>query len=1105
MSPHFFINRPVFATVLAIVITLVGAVSIGILPIALYPDVVPPVVQVTTSYPGAGAQTISDTVATPIEQQIVGVDNMLYMESRSTNTGNMLINVTFEIGTNPNLNQVLTQNRVAIANPQLPPEVQKQGVITQKQSPSILLAINLYSPRGRYDQLYLSNYALIQIKDELARLPGVGAVNMLGQRDYCMRLWLRPDELASRNMTAMEVIDAVRQQNVQVAAGQIGQPPAPRGQDFQYLITTLGRLVEKEEFENIIVRISKDGSITRLADVARVELGASDYSVNAYKDEYPSAMLAIFQLPGSNALAVADAVYKKLDELKQRFPDGLTAEIAYDTTRYINRSIEEVTHTFRDALLLVFAVVFIFLQNWRATIIPTLAIPVSIIGTFFVMALLGFSINSLSLFGLVLAIGIVVDDAIVVVENVERHLEDGMDIKAATHKALDEVSGPVIATALVLAAVFVPCAAISGLAGQFYRQFALTIAVSTIISAIVSLTFTPALCGLLLKPRHEQRDLLTRIINLTLGWVFKAFNYCFNKLTSVYGRVVALAIRLSLITLLGYGGLMLLTARGYGIMPTGFIPQQDQGYFIVQVQMPDGTSLERTDAFARRVAQCIRQHPDGTPRAGIDAVLTLPGYSFALSSNSYSQASCIVVLTPWDQREEPGLYVNDILRDVLTDLNAPTFNEGVIAGFGAPPIQGIGQGGLKLQVQDRGGAGLPELQRITQELIGKANEPGTGIFGAFTSFRSTQPQLYARIDRDKVRQMGVEISDVNSTLQAYLGAVYVNDFNRFGRTWRVYAQADAPYRDSLNTLSLLKVRNRENKMVPLDTVLEMEDIVGPELFSRYNMYPAAEVMFMPAPGYSSGQAIASMNRLAKEVLPPTMSYEWTDIAYLQTRPGTSALLIFALAIVFVYLVLAAQYENVFIPASVLLVVPLGLLGAALGILARGMENNIFVQIGLVLLIGLGSKNAILVVEFAKVLREQGKSIREAAVEAARVRLRPILMTAFAFILGVVPLMLSKGAGAEVRQQLGTAVFAGMLMLTLVGIFFTPVFYAVIQWLGERIIGPSTPTAPPHAATLPAHTETTPPAHNETTPTSVTATNRTATSELTAATTTQPKG
>ncbi len=1042
MFSHFFIDRPILSSVPSIVITLIGLVAVFMLPVAQYPEITPPTVRVSCTYPGASAQVVTDTVAAPIEQQVNGVEDMLYMSSQCSNDGTYSLTVTFKVGTNLNMAQVLVQNRVALALPILPDVVRQIGVTTKKRSPDLMLIVNLFSPDGRYDQLYLSNYTMIQIQDELARLDGVGDVFILGQRDYSMRIWLDPDRLTSRSMTAGDVVRALREQNVQVAAGQIGQQPAAQGVNFQYTLSTLGRLTEPEQFADIIIKTGDQGEITRLGDVGRVELGAKNQDINSYLDGKPSAGAAVFQLPGANALKTAQRVKDKMAELKLRFPEGLDYRIVYDTTPYISESISEVFKTLRDAVILVAIVVLVFLQNWRSALIPLIAVPVAIIGTFAAMAAFGFTLNNLSLFGLVLAIGIVVDDAIVVVEATERHIEHGMSPRDAAHQAMTEVSAPVIAIGLVLSCVFIPCVFIQGITGLFFRQFALTIAVSTILSTMNSLTLSPALCAILLKERHGHRDPLSWIINFLFGWFFKLFNKAFTFSINGYTRIVGKLLRLSVLVLLVYAGLLYLTVWSFGRMPTGFIPNQDQGFLFLVVQLPDSASLERTEDVMARADQIVRD------TKGVAHAIRVSGMSFVLGANGSHLGTMFVVLDPFDERRAPELRA-DAIAATLQKRLYKEIEDAMFMVIGAPPVRGLGAtGGFKIMIEDRGNNGLEALQDQTDNLVQLGNQQ-PGLTRLLSVFRANTPQLYVDIDRTKCKTLGVALNDVFDALQIDLGGLYVNDFNQFGRTWQVNAQADIPYRMNPDDVGRLQVRNKRGEMVPLETVAEVKDIGGPFVINRYNMYTAAAINGSLTPGTSSGQAIATMEALAIQQLPSSMAYEWTDLFYLQIIAGSTTLFVFSGAVVLVFLVLAGQYESWSLPLAIIFVVPMCILCSVMGVALAGMDINIFTQIGFVVLVGLASKNAILIVEFAKARRESGVPRFEATIQACNLRLRPIMMTSFAFILGVVPLVISSGAGSEMRRTLGTAVFSGMLGVTMFGIFLTPVFYYVIQWFGDH--------------------------------------------------------
>jgi hydrophobe/amphiphile efflux-1 (HAE1) family protein len=1097
MISRFFIDRPIFATVLSIVVTLAGGVAVFNLPVAQYPEVAPPTVVVTAAYPGANALTVRDTVAAPIEEQVSGVEGMLYMSSQCTNDGRYTLTVTFRLGMGSDMAQVLVQNRVSLAQPVIPSLVQLEGITVKKVSPSTLMIVNLVdkSPDHRYDSLFLSNYATIELKDELGRLPGVGDVGYLGQRNYSMRVWLDPDKLAALSLTPQDVLAAVGQQNLQVAAGAIGQQPVPQGQQFQLTINTLGRLTDPSQFGDIILKVGAGGgqgtqqtqaggapaamtgntggmsaqaapggpgngvvtgtapAVVRLRDVStKVELGAEDYGQSCTLDRRPSVALSIYQLPGSNALQTAKGVYAKMEELKKRFPEGIDYEIVYDTTPFVSESIAEVFRTLRDAVILVAVVVLVFLQNWRAALIPLVAVPVAIVGTFAVMAALGFSLNNLSLFGLVLAIGIVVDDAIVVVENVERHLERGEEPAEAARKAMDEVTGPVIAIALVLCAVFVPCAFIGGVTGQFFRQFAVTIAASTLISAFNSLTLSPALAALLLRPRDRARDPLTRVLNLSLGWFFRGFNATFAATTSGYTRLVGGLLRVSAVALLVYGGLLGLTYWELNRVPTGFVPDQDKGYLLLNVQLPDSASAERTRRVMGHIDRIAHGDPDdavnypGIP--GVAHTVGVSGQSLILNADAPNLGSMYVMLEPFEERRGPGLSSAEVAARLQEECRKRV-RGAVVTAFGPPPIEGLGTtGGLKLIVEDRGNLGLDALQRAGDEVVADGNAT-PGLRGLFNSSRVDTPWIYLDIDRSKCQVLGVAVSDLFNVLQVNLGSYYVNNFNEFGRTWQVNVQADPNFRARLRDLLKMQVRSSQGNMIPLRTLMKVRNTSGPVMILRYNMYAAAAVSAGTAPGTSSGQAVARLEAVARKDLPRSMASEWTELAYMQNQAGSTAIYVFALAVVFVFLVLAAQYESWKLPLAVILVVPLCLLCAAAGVDAAGDEVTVFTQIGFVVLVGLASKNAILIVEFARERRAEGASAREATLDAARLRLRPILMTSFAFILGVVPLVLATGAGAEMRRSLGQAVFAGMLGVTAFGVFLTPVFFYVLQRLGRE--------------------------------------------------------
>ncbi|MHB1422379.1 MAG: efflux RND transporter permease subunit [Gemmataceae bacterium] len=1195
MISRFFIDRPIFASVLSLLITLTGTIALRSLPIAQYPRITPPGVQVSIRYPGASAQVVSDTVAAPIEQQVNGVPGMLYMSSQCGNDGSYTLTVTFDLDVDLNTALVMVQNRVALAMPQLPTDVQQQGITIKKKTPDILLVVNFFSPDGRYDDIYLSNYAYINVRDELFRVEGVSDINILGERDYSIRAWLDPRKLASRDMTALEVAAAIRGQNIEAAPGQVGQPPVAPGQPFQLTIDTLGRLSEPEQFGDLIIKVGQgapggryqprpvvlsqpsgkpggsmigggglgtmalnsaslggsflgggsrvgsgaagsgfaidsittnndmtssqpsgvsisnttqsrtlpapggtlsstggtgtmsgnlndtaaynasgnlnpstqlgksmgggmmggsagrngassppsptSASIVRLRDVARVEMGAQNYNQTCTFDGMPSVGFAIYQLPGTNALDVAKAIKDKMRELKKRFPEGVDYDIAYDTTPFIRESVSDVVRTLLEAVVLVAAVVLTFLQNWRAALIPLLAVPVAIVGTFAVMAALGFSLNNISLFGLVLAIGIVVDDAIVVVENVERWLERGLDAREAARRAMDEVTGPVIAVALVLSAVFVPCAFLGGITGQFFRQFAVTIAVSTVFSAFNSLTLSPALSALLLRPRHGPRDPLTWLLDKTLGWFFWLFNASFRAAESAYAWSVGRLLRRSAIVLAVYGGLLVLTYWTFGNAPTGFIPEQDQGRLIINVELPDSASLQRTIAAMAQIEKIAHADP------GVAHTITVSGMSFLLTANSSNFGSMFVTLKPFEERKSSDLRDTAIMARLHREW-LRRVKDARVSAFRAPPIPGLSvAGGFKLMVEDRGSLGPENLEKQTKRLIGDLRQDGR-LLGVATQFSSNTPQLYMDINRTKVESLGVSLDELNQTLQMYLGSLYVNSFNVFGRYWQVNIQAEGNFRSRTEDLHLIEMRNKQGEMVPLGTLVEVRDVSGPVMVQRYNLYTAAPITGTIRPDVSSGPVLAAIDQASHRRLPRSMNAEWTELMFMQIRAGNTAIYVFALAVVFVFLALAALYESWVLPLAVILVVPLCLLCSVAGVLFSHKAVDIFVQIGLVVLVGLACKNAILIVEFAQQSHREGKSRHEATVEACRLRLRPILMTSFAFILGVVPLVIAEGAGAEMRRSLGTAVFSGMLGVTLFGIFLTPVFFYVIAWLGE---------------------------------------------------------
>jgi multidrug efflux pump len=1134
MLARIFINRPVLACVLSIVILLLGGIAAGLLPVAEYPDVTPPTIRVSANYPGANAQVVADTVAAPIEQQVNGVEKMMYMTSQSNNDGSYTLDVSFEIGTDVNMAQVLTQNRVAIAEPSLPDVVRSIGVTTKKRSQDILLAISLYSEenpatgRPYYDALYLSNYATIQLKDAIARLEGVGDLLVMGQQDYSMRVWLDPEKLQSRSLTVTDVIKVLREQNVQVAAGQIGQPPVPTGQDFQYTLSTLGRLVEADQFANIILKTDSNGEITYLKDVSRSRLGARSEDLMARLDRRPSSGLAVYLLPGANALDTADSIKGKMRGLETRFPAGLKYAIVYDTTPFVRESVNEVKSTLIDAIILVTVVILVFLQDWRSLLLPVIGVLVSLVGTFAVMILMGFTLNNLTLFGLVLAIGIVVDDAIVVLENIERWMEKGLPAREATAKAMDEITGPIVAITLVLSSVLLPSAFLSGLVGQFFRQFAVTISVSMLLSAINAMTMTPALAVLFFKNRKpgkhaEDKEalpwwsfalfgglatvwlltpilgpwlglpaggepgasatgaspgglkgsmlslgislllalpgvvaggvvgkLVVRPVNWLLGFFFRGFNRVFDWATNAYGKAVGWCLRLSAIVLLVYVGLIGLTGFGFSRIPAGFIPLQDKGYLLANIQLPDSASLERTLEVTDKVEKIARETP------GVAHTLCLPGMSYILNANSSNYCNVFVILEPFHERRDPALGADAVAAKIRARLPREVPEARVLV-FGAPPISGLGtSAGFKLMVEATGDVNYDALQAAADDLAARGNQQA-GLVGLFDGFRARTPQLYVDIDREKVKSMGVALGDVFDALQAYLGSYYVNDFNRFGRTWQVNVQADGAFRADAETIKQLKVRNADGDMVPLGALAEVRDSAGPVQITRYNMFPTASINGLPLPGTSMGDALASMERLAQD-LPRNMATEWTEVSYLQKQASkleqfrdlrNNPFSAFTVGVVLVFFVLAALYESWSQPWSVILVVPMCLLSALAGLAPAGMDVNIFVQVGFVVLVGLAAKNAILIVQFARDRQHDGASRFDAAVEAARERLRPILMTSFAFILGVFPLVVAHGAGAEMRRTLGTAVFSGMIGVTVFGLFLTPVFFFVVRWLVER--------------------------------------------------------
>ena len=1035
MFSKFFIEHPIFAGVISILIVLAGLVSVGLLPVSQYPEITPPTVEVKASYPGANAAVVAETVAAPIEQEVIGVENMIYMSSVSAGDGSYTLTVTFEVGTDLDMASILVQNRVTLAEPKLPEEVKRQGVNTKKKSPNIILIASLSSPDDRYDELYMSNYATLRIRDTLSRIPGVGDVAIFPESDYSMRIWLNPSQLKSRSLTTTEVIDAIREQNVQVAAGQIGQPPVPAGQNFQYAVNVLGRLSDVEQFEEIIVKTGAGGRVTRLKDVARIDLGGKTYDITSRLNGSQSASIAVYQLPGSNALDVSSRVRAAMEEMSGYFPEGLEYTVPYDTTMFVDASIKQVYVTLVEAVLLVFLVLFLFLQDWRATLIPAVTIPVSLIGTLAVMLAMGFSINMLTLFGLVLAIGIVVDDAIVVVEATVTHMEQGLDSRAAAIKAMSEVSGPIVATTLVLLAVFVPAAFLPGITGELYRQFALTIAVATVFSSINALTLSPALAAMVLRLPSENKHAF-----------FRGFDRLFSKAENGYMGVVKGAVRRTALMLLLALGLVVFTGWQFVSLPTGFMPTEDQGYILVHVQLPDAASQERTNEVLDKIDGILKQS------GGVADWVIFGGFNLIDGTAASNNAVVFATLTPWEERTEPELQQEVILANMQGQFNQ--IKESIVYAFLPPAISGLGvAGGFQIQIEDRGGIGLEELNAMAQEIIQDGNAQ-TGLTGLNSTFRIDVPQLFAEVDRTKTKTLGIPLSEVFDTLQAYLGSAYVNDFNKFGRTWQVMAQADHQFRTRPDDIRSLDVRNASGAMVPLGTLIAVDETVGPQTILRYNLYPTASITGEAASGYSSGQALDLMEQLAGQKLPTSMGYEWTGMSFQEKKVGSEAIMVFALAIILVFLVLSAQYESWTSPAAVIMVVPLAVLGTVLAVMMKGADNNVYTQIGITLLIGLASKNAILIVEFAMAERESGKSLLDAAVDAAKLRFRPILMTSIASIAGFMPLVVASGAGAASQQAIGLAVVGGMVAATVMSLTFTPVFYVVMKRLGEKRESPA---------------------------------------------------
>lgn len=1058
---RFFITRPIFAGVLSLLIFLLGGISLFQLPISEYPEVAPPTVIVTATYPGANPKTIAETVASPLEQTINGIENMLFMSSQSTANGVMILTITFKLGTDIDLAQVQVQNRVSQVLPKLPEEVRRFGVTTVKSSPDLTLVVHILSPKGRYDELYLRNYATLNVKDELARLPGVGQVQLFGGGDYAMRVWIDPDKAAARGLTSSDVVNAIREQNIQVAAGVIGQQPVKSAVPFELTINTKGRLVSEEEFGNIIVKVGQHGEKLRLKDLARIELGSSEYALRSLLNNQSAVGIPVFQLPGANALALSTGVREKMEELKKKFPEDLDYAIAYDPTVFVDKSIDAVIHTLIEAVLLVVLVVVIFLQTWRASIIPLVAVPVSLVGTFAVMYALGFSINNLSLFGLVLAIGIVVDDAIVVVENVERNISNGLSPVEATKQAMTEVTGPIIATALVLCAVFIPTAFISGLSGQFYKQFAVTIAISTVISAINSLTLSPALSALLLRDHKAKKDILTRLMDAMLGWFFRPFNRFFEWSSNVYVAWVKRIIRFSVIALIFYGGFVWLTVEAFNKVPTGFVPGQDKQYLVGFAQLPDGSSLDRTVDVMRRMSDIVLKHP------GVKDAIAFPGLSIHGFSISPNSGIVFVGLDEFEKRTTPELSaqaISNALNGKFMEIQ-----DAMVLVLSPPPVNGIGTtGGFKMMVQDRSDQGYDALYKTTQGLIGAAYGSGK-LQQVYSGYTVNVPQLEAEVDREKAKVQGVPLANLFETLQINLGSLYVNDMNRFGRTYQVVAQAEPQFRDDVGDITRLKTRNAAGEMVPIGSLLKVKETNGPDRVTHYNGYLAADINGAAGQGLSSGEGEDAMTELAKS-LPPGFEFQWTDLVYQKIIAGNTAVYIYPLCILLVFMVLAAQYESMRLPLAIILIVPVCLLFALGGVALLGGDNsildqimttgfsqplqingdnNIFTQIGFIVLIGLACKNAILIVEFAKEKNDHGLSPLEAALEACRLRLRPILMTSIAFIAGVYPLVVSTGAGAEMRRAMGTAVFAGMIGVTFLGLFLTPVFYVLVMKLGRK--------------------------------------------------------
>ncbi|MCD9354845.1 efflux RND transporter permease subunit [Klebsiella pneumoniae] len=1041
--PRFFINRPIFAVVLSVLMLIGGIISFFQLPLSEYPSITPPTVQVSTSYSGANPQVIADTVASPLEQAINGVEGMLYMSSLMSTDGKLVITISFKQGTDPDIAQIQVQNRVSRALSRLPQEVQNVGVVTEKTSPNLLMVVNMYSPENRYDPLYVSNYSLLHVRDELARLPGISNVVIGGEGEYAMRVWLDPAKVAARGLTSSDVVSAIKEQNAQVAAGSVGQEPNLSA-SFQVSVNTLGRLTTPDQFGDIVVKAGADGQITRLRDVARVELGSDSYSLRALLDGMDAVGIQLLMSPGANALDVAESVRVKMKELRAGFPEGLDYKITYDPNVFVSASLKSVATTLFEAIVLVVIVVVLFLQTWRASIIPLVAVPISLVGTFALMHLFGFSLNTLSLFGLVLSIGIVVDDAIVVVENVERHMRLGESPKNAALKAMEEVTGPILAITSVLAAVFIPSAFLSGLQGEFYRQFALTIAISTILSAINSLTLSPALAAVLLKPHHgpaASRDRLTRIIDSLFGGFFRRFNSFFDRASGAYVGMVRRAVRGSAIVLMLYVGFLGLTWLGFNQVPNGFVPAQDKYYLVGLAQLPSGSSLDRTEAVVKEMTRIMMAEP------GVESVIAFPGMSINESVNVPNSALMFAMLKPFSERKDPSMSANAIAGKLMGKFSHIT--DGFVGIFPPPPVPGLGSmGGFKLQIEDRASLGFEAIAQAQNQIMAKAAQ-APELTDMFANFQTNAPQVQVDIDRVKVKSAGVSLTDVFETLQVNLGSYYVNDFNRFGRTYRVVVQADAPFRMQVEDISMLKVRNAAGDMIPLSALATITRSSGPAQVMHYNGYPSADISGGAAPGYSSGQATAAIEKIVSETLPPGMAFEWTDLTYQEKQAGNTSFIIFPLAVVLAFLILAAQYNSWSLPFAVLLIAPMSLLSAIAGVWLTGGDNNIFTQIGFVVLVGLAAKNAILIVEFARAKEQEGDDPLAAVLEAAHLRLRPILMTSLAFIAGVVPLVLASGEGAEMRHAMGIAVFAGMVGVTLFGLVLTPVFYVVVRKLALR--------------------------------------------------------